>query len=208
MTSLPRALRFSRCSLLIVVLLFTACSTSVKTRILTFKEQGLSLGSGTVHIEALEPELAGTQQFRYYARGLSEKLAGLGLTVVDSDKTDYVAKLGFQVNRREAEDRNGGSVVVSTGFGFYRGGHGAGLLFSGDRDTEFEFERVVNVGISRQAGESLLEVSAISVGRCDSLPSVYPQMLDAIFQNLFRADGSTVTVSVPAQRGPCSTSSD
>ena len=196
---------------LLLAILLSSCSSSVNTRIMTFREEGLQLSPGRVKIEALEESLAGTQQFAYYAKGLAGKMADMGWTVVTDGQADYIAKLGFAVNRREAEGR-GPDVYISTGFGFYRRAYGTGLLYSANsKDTEFEYERIVNIAIVRASSDlqeqphSLLEISALSVGKCDSLPDIYSAMLDAIFGDPDRVSGSTAVVRIPLKERPCRT---
>jgi len=179
---------------------------------MTFRDEGVQLSSGTLLIEAMDPKMAGSQEYQFYARALAQKFSSLGLTLKQSAPADYVAKLGFGLKRREAETRGSNHHLhLSSSIGFSGHGYGAGVIIDGDKDTVFEFERAIKIVVSETEGDkarSVMEVSALSVGKCNSLPKVYPQMLEAIFQNLHRNNASNIIVKLPATPGPCASSQE
>lgn len=185
-------------------LLIGACSPALNTRITTFKDPGAASLSGTVAIMPFNTDKDGSLEFSWFAEPLEQKLEGLGFRVVEnSASADYLVDLDYGVNRREADSRNNDRVYVSSGFGSWRSGTSIGFVIDGDNDPRYEYERVLQLRLRKNTGEtpandsklkSLIEVSAISVGRCELIQPVYPAMLDAVFKDFYRANGSTIEV--------------
>lgn len=196
-------------SLLAGILLASACSTTLNTRITTFKDQAVNSDTiGSVYIRPLEADKAGSLEFSWYAEPLASRMEALGFRVVKDPDADYLLDLEYGVNRRGADDKNSNTVFISGGFGSFRRGSSVGVVLDNDDDT-YEYERVVNLRLTKRAGDantkglSLLEVSAVSVGRCELLLPIYPAMLDAIFTDLYRANGSTVRVKSSLDADHC-----
>lgn len=193
----------------ILILFVTGCSSSVRTKISTFHDTSVAVGAGTIRVEPLNENLKGSLEFGYYKERLEQKLTQAGYSV-QSGKTQYVARLDYDVTRREAEQSPSSQVVVSTGIGFPRRYSRTGLYFSDSFEKRFEFERLLVLIIADAAklaaakdntGDveqtiNVLEVKARSVGNCESLPIVYEEMLEAIFKDLKRPNGSMQTVKV------------
>lgn len=185
-------------------LLLSACSTTLDTRITTFKDPNAGSQRGRVAILPFNQDKEGSLEFSYFAGPLGKRLEDLGFLVVDDlGSADYLLDLDYGVNRRQAEDRNSDTVFISSGFGSWRRGTSIGFVIDGDNDERFEYERVVQIRLRKNTRDavpegkkvaSLVEVSAISVGRCELIMPIYPVMLDAIFKDFYRANGSTVKV--------------
>lgn len=193
---------------LALVICICACSSSVRTKVSTFRDAGVPVGSGTIKVEPLDPGLKGSLEFKYYKEGLERKLSQVGYQIANGD-TQYIAKLDYSVTRQEAENTKGSKIVVGTGVGFTPRYSRSGLYFSESFEKRFEFERMLVLVITDtealKAAEqteaedkpvNILEVTARSVGNCESLPIVYEEMLSAIFQDLARPNGSMHTVKV------------
>jgi len=195
--------------LLVGILLSSACSTTLNTRITTFKDQAANPNTvGSVYIRPLEADKAGSLEFSWYAEPLASRMESLGFRVVKDPDADFLLDLEYGVNRRGADDKGNNTVFISGGFGSFRRGTSMGVVLDTDDDT-YEYERVVNLRLTKRASDantkasSLLEVSAVSVGRCELLLPIYPEMLDAIFADLYRANGSTVSVKSSLDANHC-----
>lgn len=205
------ALKFG---VLISVLLASACSTTLNTHITTFKDQTVSSNTvGSVYIRPFEADKAGSLEFSWYAEPLASRLETLGFSVVQDPGADFLVDLEYGVNRRGADDKNNNTVIISSGFGSFRHGSSLGVILDTNDDERYEYERVVNLRLLKRASNdskakdlSLLEVSAVSVGRCELLLPIYPAMLDAIFADFYRANGSTVRVKSSLDADHCKVS--
>lgn len=195
------------CVLTACVILISACSSSVRTKISTFRDSAVPVGAGTIKVEPLDTALKGSLEFKYYKEGLEAKLQQAGYTV-QAGETQYVARLNYNVTRREAEQTQGTRIMVGTGYAprYSR----TGLYFSDSFEKRFEFERMLvlviadaakaaNVTEGDNGPVNVLEITARSVGNCESLPIVYEEMLSAIFQELSRPNGSMRTVKVKGE---------
>ncbi|MBU2984416.1 hypothetical protein KO528_03570 [Saccharophagus degradans] len=192
-----------------LIVLLAGCASSVRTKISTFHDSSVAVGAGTIRVEPLNDSLKGSLEFGYYKERLEEKLKQAGYSV-QTGNTQYVARLDYNVSRREAEQSPSSQIVVATGVGFHRRYSRTGLYFSDNFEKRFEFERLLVLVIA-DAGKlaaakanpdavdetiNVLEITARSVGNCESLPIVYEEMLEAIFKDLKRPNGSMQTVKV------------
>lgn len=195
-------------SLFACACLLSACTSLLDTRITTFTDKSATAEKGSVYIRPMDETKEGSLEFSWFADPVAKKLQSLGFQVVDNPKADFVLELSYGVNRREADDRDGGSVYISSGFGRFRSGTGVGMVLNTKNDKDFEFERLIHLRLKKTGSgstedKSLVEVSAVSVGRCDLILPVYPGMLDAIFQDFYRANGSTVRVKSSLDASHC-----
>ena len=186
--------------------LFAACATNISTDITTFRTAQLGLIPGTVEIRPREQSSAASLEFEYYAERLAQKLSVLGMKRVGS-KADYVAYLDYGIERQQAEQRGSTQVHAYHASPMLWGHYGLGTLVLTDgRRDRFEFKRIVYLAINKaeassdkkDSSEKLIEVTAISVGRCGQFIKVYDEMLQAIFTNINRQGGSVERVLVPA----------
>jgi hypothetical protein len=198
--------------LLIAIVLASACSTTLTTQITTFKDKAASTDTaGSVYIRPLAADKAGSLEFSYYAEPLADKLQMLGFQVVQDSKADFLVDLEYSVARRGADDKGNSTVILSSGFGGYRHGTSMGVVLGGNKDEDYEYERVVNIRLKKRTADneaknlSLVEVSAVSVGRCELLLPIYPAMLDAVFADFYRANGSTVRIKSSLDANHCKT---
>ena len=187
-----------RLSILVVMsLLLAACQPAVRTDIATFRDEGLSLTPGSIVVVPDSDETAQSLEFRYFKDKLAARFQAAGLSPEESDSTDYVARLGYSVSRQEKDQPNS-RVYIGGHIGYHRYPHHGSVLLS-DVGDEFEYVRELTIAVERRASEAplqIVQVKAASVGQCEHLTVVYDEMLDAIFSNLLRADGSVEKVTI------------
>ena len=80
---------------LCIFLLLTACSTTVDTRITTFKDPNAGSQQGRVAILPFNQDKEGSLEFSYFADPLGKKLEDLGFLVVD-DQGRLLARPGLR----------------------------------------------------------------------------------------------------------------
>lgn len=181
-------------------LVLTACQPVVRTQIQTFHSESETLAAGNVFIAPAGGEDMDTLEFQYYRNILATKLAQIGLQSSSKAEATYLATLGFAVSRQE-KDKPSSRVFVSGFWGRYP--H-SGVVLSDDLGPDFEYVREISLTIDKKAPPAaeksqLLQVRASSEGACQHVSVVFDEMLDAIFQDLWRANGSVVSVKVKGE---------
>ncbi len=190
-------------------LAMTACQSIVRSDVSTFREEGAVLGEGTIFVSAADAvnadDKATTEslEFRFFKDKLTKRLQRAGYVPADKGTAQYHATLSYGVIRQE-KDKPDTRVVIGGHFGYYPHYPRGSLLITDVSGTEFEYVREVNVLIDRVASGTndsapVLQVKAISLGRCEHLSVVYDEMLEAIFADLNRPNGSVVKVSVKGE---------
>lgn len=139
-------------------------------------------------------------EFIYYKDKLAERLQSAGYALSDVDGSEYLATLAYGVIRQE-KDEPSTRVVIGGHFGHYLHYPHSPIFLSDVDNPKFEYVRELSINIER-LGESpikIMKIKATSVGRCEHLTVVYDEMLDAIFSNLYRANGSVEKVAVKGE---------
>ena len=196
----------TRYLLIFLVCFITGCSTIVTSSISTFRNDELSLGKGTIWVTAESEELAETLEFRFYKTRLQEHLVKLGYSVAERADAEYVAYLGYGVEILE-EDPSRGTVVWNAGYGYGRPSRYGHVIVTDTTDLRDLYVRHVEVRIDANQPvdeeapykNKLIQVKASSKGKCEHLSAVYDEILEAIFRNLDRTDGSIERVSVKGE---------
>jgi len=191
--------------LMLAVSVLASCASKVRTSITTFHNEDASPPTGTIYITT--PNAIKAQQgleLQFYKNKLASRLEGIGYSVIDNDKAEFIAFLDYGVVRRESD---GGNSHVQLGLGYGRYSRFGRLIFTEPLTRQFEYVRRVQLAIEQNVGQGsvpsesaankLVELDAVSLGRCAQLIEVFDPMLDAIFKNIYRANGSTEKVSVP-----------
>ena len=191
--------------LALAVSVLLSCASKVRTSITTFQNEDKASATGTIYITS--PNRVKAQQglqLEFYKKKLAARLETIGYRVTDSQQADFVAFLDYGVIRRESEASNS---HVQLGLGFGRYSRFGRLIFTEPLTKQFEYVRRVQLAIeknvgqgstpSEAAGDKLVELDAVSLGRCAQLIEVFDPMLEAIFKNFYLADGSTEKVIVP-----------
>ncbi len=139
-------------------------------------------------------------EFIYYKDKLAKRLQSAGYTLSDADDSEYLATLAYGVIRQE-KDEPSSRVVILGHFGHYLHYPHYPIFLSDVDNPKFEYVRELSFSIER-LGESptkIMKIKATSTGRCEHLTVVYDEMLDAIFSNLYRANGSVEKVSIKGE---------
>ncbi|MFL0799991.1 MAG: hypothetical protein K6L80_06065 [Agarilytica sp.] len=175
----------------------SACQSIVRTDISTFRSSDTALPVGTILITGKDASESKSLEFRYYRNKLAERLAALGYTPVDSADAKFKAVLSYGVLRQE-KDEPQSRVIIGGTFGYYPFYPRGSILVSDLNDTEFEFVRDVSLSIESLGDEKskVIEIKASSIGRCEHLTVVYDEILDAIFSDVLRPNGSVQKVRV------------
>jgi hypothetical protein len=179
----------------LLLLLLSACSSVVSTRVNTFRAPEDLAVRGTVAVQAMHADLNRSLEFAWYRTQVEKALADLGFQVVSADTAELLALLDFGVEPAEA-DRSG--PLITTGWGMGRSRYfGTNVVIVDDQRRQ-EFIRQVQLVLERntEAGERIYEVSGTSQGRCGVLSVVFDEMLTAMLKG-FPADNASVkTISV------------
>ncbi len=187
---------FVRVIIVVLSLTLAACQPVVRTNIETFNDENRNFSAGSIRVVGEDEPENPSLEFRYYKDKLEAKLADAGYQPTDAGDTSYLARLGYSVSRQE-KNRPSSRVVI--------GGHIGGfyprssILISDRIGNDFEYIREISLTLDEVVeGEDVrvVQVKATSVGQCEHLTVVYDEMLEAIFTQLMRPNGSIVNVSV------------
>lgn len=181
---------------LVAVLMLGGCASTVSTRVNTFRTPGDMPASGSVTVQASDPQINRSLEFAWYRGQVETALSNLGYTVTSDPKAaQFVAVLDYGVEPVEAGRRG---PLFTTGWGFGRSRYfGTNVVFVDD-DRRQEFLRHVQLVIERNEpdGERVYEVSGASQGRCGVLSVVFDEMLTAMLKEFPSANASVKTISV------------
>lgn len=187
------------------------CASNVRTKVSTFISPSASLTGASVMVKPFDASQTGALEFKFYKDILENKLKAEGFSINNANPS-HIALLGYNVTRKEADGYRTGTVVFGSSFGYSNFHRNRGLVFAQRIENRHNYERLVKLTITKATPTSeaeidnagnIIEISARSVGSCESLPSVFEPMLDGIFKNLSRPNGSIVTVKTPSKEGGC-----
>ncbi len=189
-------------STLLCCLAVIGCQSIVRSDVSTFRSEETALGEGSIYVKPGNKEATESLEFRFYRDKLAKRLQRAGYTLAEKGAAQYEATLNYGVIRQE-KDKPDTRVVVGGFWGYYPHYPRGSMLITDASGAEFEFVREVNLRIDRivsgDAREPVLEVKAASIGHCEHLTVVYDEMLEAIFSDLKRPNGSVVKVAVEGE---------
>ena len=191
-----RAARYTALLLLSAALI--ACQSNVKTSVETFRDENRSFEVGRIKVVPGSDALKGSLEFDYFRSKLAERLAGVGFSPVEDDSAEFIAKLDYSVERQEVTD--GSRTFVTTSLGYHR--RFGGIIIADDYGNDFEYKRAINIEIAKVAPSSaavqakVIAIKANSVGSCEHLTVVYDEMLEAVFADFNRGNGSLEHIKV------------
>ncbi len=186
-----------------ILLITTACTSLIKTKVNTFRLEGVKLGQGLISVVSPNEEPQ-SLEYAYYASRLETALQGLGYTIATPEQSpEFTAHLNYSV----AESKVGKSHIVHSRVHSYQGAIVPGVLQSGvvvDSSTMTHpiFERSFQVVIA-YAGEEkkrVYEVTGISRGRCDTLSVVFDAMLQSMLSGFPANNGALNHHSVTGRK--------
>lgn len=187
--------------------LLSACESIIRAKVETFRDASLGLPKGTIAVQPGDTSLNDSLEFKHYADLLAERLRDIGYDVVLTGEAEYLATLAYAVSRQE-KDSPSSRVVVGGHFGYYSHYPRGSIYISDFNSKEFEYVREVSLSISKSnapnekedvSSSKILEMRATSVGHCEHLTVVYDEMLEAIFSNMNRTNGSIDRVKVAGE---------
>ncbi len=184
----------------LLLISLSACQSIVRTDVSTFRSSEVALPVGTILITGKDEKESTSLEFKYYRDKLAERLSGLGYTPVDTADAAFKAVLSYGVLRQEKDEPHS-RVVIGGTFGYYPYYPHSSILVSDFNDTEFEFVRDVSLSIESLSEKNIkvIEIKASSVGHCEHLTVVYDEILDAIFKDVLRPNGSVQKVRVEGE---------
>lgn len=214
---LLNGLRACRCIGLLLISLFVlaGCQSAVRTSIITYANPALATTPGSIKVVPA----AGLQdnlEFKHFKKGMEARLAKQGYQPTDADNAEFRAELNYAVSRQEKNNPRS-RVMLGGHLGYYSHHPGGAVLITDDGGREYEYVREVSFAISKSAAtkkaetqssenktpvepaNEIVRVNASSTGSCQYLTVVYDEMLDAIFSNLMRPDGSVVNLRVKGE---------
>ena len=189
----------------VALLILAGCESTVVSQIETFRNDDIALKGDSIAVRSKNQAIENSLEFRFYKEKLESKLKNYGFNVIQAEEpSDFVALLGYSVNEVESEERNRGSVYLSSAYGrygYYRAG--GGVLIS-EADLQRVYDRRVSLEINKSSEldsykDKAIQISVSSKGHCEHLSVVFDEILDAVFANLERDNGSVAQVKVPGE---------
>jgi len=211
------ARRWLTFSLIVISALLSACAGSVWTTVSTYRASDFLPPDAQLTILPLKNEKAEAQsesgdkeessfdelEFKYFADILAKRFGQMGYRIAEGEASELEVYLIYDVERQKRNDNRPLTVYGRFGY-FYRYGS---VVFVDDVDRDqYEFVRKIKLKVvsvnAEDESEPLLSLTAVSKGQCEHLASVYDEMLDAIFSNLNRPNGSVIRLQSKSV-GPC-----
>lgn len=193
-----------------LVIGLSACSTPFKADVSRFAVPLPAPQGQTFAVVAEDPKLAGGLEFATYANTVAEELTRIGYTRAASpDTADMLVRFDYRVDggrERVRTDFNGAGFGAGRWgpwgpWGGWGGGWGFGFndpFFGGPDVRSYTiFTSGVDVKIDRRVdGQRLFEGKAEAVSRSNRLPSLVPNLVDALFTGFPGNSGETVRITI------------
>jgi hypothetical protein len=164
----------------------------------------------TFAVVAEDPKLAGGLEFATYANAVAEEMTQLGYARAASTETaDMLVRFDYRVDggrERVRTDLNGVGFAGNPwgpwggwGGGYGRWGYGFNDPFFGGPNVRSYtvYTSAIDLKIDRAAdGQRLFEGKAEAVSRSNRLPTLVPNLVDAIFTDFPGSSGETVRITI------------
>lgn len=164
----------------------------------------------TFAVVAEDPKLAGGLEFATYANAVAEEMTQLGYARAASPETaDMLVRFDYRVDggrERVRTDLNGVGFAGNPwgpwggwGGGYGRWGYGFNDPFFGGPNVRSYtvYTSAIDLKIDRAAdGQRLFEGKAEAVSRSNRLPTLVPNLVDAIFTDFPGSSGETVRITI------------
>ena len=164
----------------------------------------------TFAVVAEDPKLAGGLEFATYANAVAEEMTQLGYARAASTETaDMLVRFDYRVDggrERVRTDLNGVGFAGTPwgpwggwGGGYGRWGYGFNDPFFGGPNVRSYtvYTSAIDLKIDRAAdGQRLFEGKAEAVSRSNRLPTLVPNLVDAIFTDFPGSSGETVRITI------------
>jgi hypothetical protein len=164
----------------------------------------------TFAVIAEDPKLAGGLEFATYANAVAAEMTQLGYARAASPETaDMLVRFDYRVDggrERVRTDLNGVGFAGNPwgpwggwGGGYGRWGYGFNDPFFGGPNVRSYtvYTSAIDLKIDRAAdGQRLFEGKAEAVSRSNRLPTLVPNLVDAIFTDFPGSSGETVRITI------------
>jgi hypothetical protein len=164
----------------------------------------------TFAVIAEDPKLAGGLEFATYANAVAAEMTQLGYARAASPETaDMLVRFNYRVDggrERVRTDLNGVGFAGNPwgpwggwGGGYGRWGYGFNDPFFGGPNVRSYtvYTSAIDLKIDRAAdGQRLFEGKAEAVSRSNRLPTLVPNLVDAIFTDFPGSSGETVRITI------------
>ncbi|MFN9497500.1 MAG: DUF4136 domain-containing protein [Erythrobacteraceae bacterium] len=164
----------------------------------------------TFAVVAEDPKLAGGLEFATYANAVAAEMTQLGYARAASPETaDMLVRFDYRVDggrERVRTDLNGVGFAGNPwgpwggwGGGYGRWGYGFNDPFFGGPNVRSYtvYTSAIDLKIDRAAdGQRLFEGKAEAVSRSNRLPTLVPNLVDAIFTDFPGSSGETVRITI------------
>lgn len=188
----------------LIALPLTGCSSSIVSDVTRFHNLPTPAAE-TIEVLAMDPNLQNSLEFGQYAQLVGQQLGTIGYQPPTSDTPSrLMARIGYGMRPIEGISDNGprSSIGIGVGSGGRRSGVGVGVGISmplGESEARQEYNRYLALEIIRRSdGVKLYEGQVISKGR-ESLPTIMPYLISAIFQDFPGQSGSSNRVKVSSR---------
>lgn len=181
----------------VILLLLAGCASKVTSEVTRFHQIGLLTGQ-SIKIEANDPELSDSIEFRTYSSQIAQKLSGLGYRVVEEGDSDYTALVSYNVGAGEMKIRSLPDNYVHYHFhvgqrsSFYFGRHWP----EPEVYSYTVYPRQLEIQITDGEGKSVFEGRVQSIGKESNINQVMEYLIDAMFQNFPGESGVTKVVTI------------
>lgn len=198
---------------LALVLGVSACATPFKADVSRFAVPLPAPQGQTFAVVAEDPKLAGGLEFSLYADMVAKEMEQLGYARASSPETaNMLVRFDYGVdNGRERVRSDYGGIGGGYGYPYWGrfggfGGFNRGYAFGfydpylgggGGVRSYTVYTSGIDVKIDRTAdGQRLFEGKAEAVSRSNRLPSLVPNLVDAIFTDFPGSSGETVRITI------------
>ena len=198
-------------AVVVALSLLAACTTPFQARVARFQQMPAPNGESFA-IEAADPAKKGGLEFATYAAQVRQQLAALGYqAAAEGAKPSLIVKLDYGVSDpRERVVQRPGFVSGRFAYGPYGYWPGWSMWGPGyydpfwgpmwDRPEVYSYtlyHSFLDMEIRRVSGESVFEGRAETDARTNDMPSLVPQLVQAMFTNFPGKTGETVRIKLP-----------
>jgi hypothetical protein len=187
------------------LLLLSACTSFMRSDVVAFYEGPLPQGE-TIRVEASDPEMGRSLEFRNYARLIGAELTKLGYTTVaDPDSAvTLLAEVDYSVEAGPTDVRVERRLPPYVRYHFYYGRFQDPFYFGVDnRWTQEVYSTpswlrrfTMNIVENNPERTRLFEGRVQSSGRQNLLPQIMPYLITAMFTNFPGESGVTKVVTI------------
>lgn len=192
--------------LLPLLLVPGACTSNLKSEVVTFHEGPLPRGE-TIRVLAPDSAKTGSLEFEHYAAMVRENLRKIGYNPVSGDEpADLLAELDYSVSegmtnvRSRPTTMNRGYVRYHFYYGHFHDPFYYGFYRDWQPDiytfTVYNRKLEMNIVRNNDEREVLFEGRVQSIGRDQEIARIIPYLITAMFRNFPGESGVTKVVTI------------